>query len=113
MQKHATKHCKIVNEIMTLILDRQTMSSIFRYCTQYMVSYLIGIGTPDTFDQDGNPPLPEATTWSIPCLEDITETGQFFHHYITDTNDHTWLEYASLIATASTKDGGLGYHHTQ
>jgi hypothetical protein len=111
MQEQATKYRTTVSRITTRLLDRQTMSSIYRYCAQPAIAHLIGSDILNTYNQNGNPPIGDPTKWTTPFLDAIETTDSFFLRFITDTNTDHLPSHATLIATIPTKTGGLGYRH--
>jgi hypothetical protein len=56
MKQQATKHRTAASRITTRLLDRQTISSIYRHCAQPAVAHLIGADMLNTHDKNGIPP---------------------------------------------------------
>ena len=110
MEQQATKYRTTVSRITTRLLDRQTMSSIYRYCAQPAIAHLIGTDILNTY-HNGNPMPGNPTKWTTPFLDAITTTDSFFLRFITDTNATHLPPHATLIATIPAKSGGLGYRH--
>ena len=113
MQQKATKYRTTVSRITTRLLDRQTISSIYRYCAQPAIAHLIGTNILNTYNPNGTPPLGDPFQWTTPFLKAIETTDDFFLRFITDTNKDNLPTHASLIATIPAKGGGLGYRHPQ
>jgi hypothetical protein len=113
MKQQATKCGTAASRITTRLLDRQTISSIYRHCAQPAVAHLMGADTLNTCDKNGNSPPGDPTKWTTPFLNAIETTDSFFLRFITDANENSLPLHASLIATIPAKDGGLGCRHPQ
>jgi hypothetical protein len=113
MKQQATKHRTAASRITTRLLDRQTISSIYRHCAQPAVAHLIGTDMLNAHGKNGNPPPGDPTKWTTPFLNATETTDSFFLRFITDANENNLPLHASLIATIPAKDGGVGHRHPQ
>jgi hypothetical protein len=109
MHQQALKYRNTVNRITTRLLDRQTQSSIYRYCAQSAVAYLIGTDILKYVDIK-NVPCTGDSNFTKPFLTEIAATDSFVLQFMTNTHADAFpSNVPAAIAAIPTKIGGFDY----